>query len=103
MSNPPATVPVKEKPKLHEKDIEILNKCGISNEKILKIQKIFSDKGWVVAAEEIRKVLRNGEADPYLAATDEIYKNKIRALIVVYGVGIAYGALHIEKKDILRE
>jgi hypothetical protein len=34
---------------------------------------------------------------------DEIYKNKIRALIAVYGADTAFGALRFEKKFILRE
>lgn len=103
MSKPPARVPVQEKSISYRKDIVLLNNFGISNGQILRIQKIFSDKEWVVAAEEIRKVLRNGESDPYLASVDEIYKNKIRALIAVYGAETAFGALRFEKRFILRE
>ena len=93
---------IEEKSKSH-KHTELLNNYGITNGQIFRIQKIFFDKEWIVAAEEIRKVLRNGEANAQLAYEDEIYKKKIRALIMVYGIETASGALRFEKKYILQE
>jgi hypothetical protein len=83
--------------------IEFLNSFGISNEKLNLIHIILCSKGHTIAALEIRKLLRNGDDDPYHASRDEIYKNKIRALTEVYGKKNTFWALFLEKYDILHE